>query len=48
MLLQKIGRDASEAFLLMRRYDSMVLEGSGGWARCWHWLCCWSCLCMLL
>ena len=29
MLLQEIGRDASEAFLLMRRYDSMVLGAVG-------------------
>lgn len=29
MLLQEIGRDASEAFLLMRRYDSMALGAVG-------------------
>lgn len=29
MLLQEIGRDASEVFLLMRRYDSMVLGAVG-------------------
>ena len=29
MLLREIGRDASEAFLLMRRYDSMVLGAVG-------------------